>query len=261
MTAPADQPALTRRQLLGAGAAATAAVAGLELTTAPAAAAATFLAPRRVIFGASVTRLAASAPDGLRYQIPFLVVDGLDDASHGGLAYPIDGRGLTTAPAGSLNIEKALADEIKRGVLRPGNANKDWVIIDWTLGNEAVATAAPVVDHIIASCATNGFRLAWVIPHVYYAPLGASDTKQQIWNADARAMLTAKVGAFPGGVLVDWDLLVQANTASLGAGLTQSQKDLGNPLLYDGRHPTGVTANPGRGGLRFGAAIAAATGL
>ena len=238
---------MTRRAALAAAGAA--AVAG-GIVTRPRPALATVTPNpfvRHFLLGASVTRLANSATDTKdrpTWHIPYAVVD-----AH-------DGRGLTVpATDGSPNLYDTFLSYIgPPSGLRPG----DWVVFDWTLGTEPVATAAPVVDLIVARCQLEGYRLGWVIPRVMYqtAPL---DPVQQQWNADARAMLEAKVPAVPVSALVDWPRLVETWTL-ISPSLPQAQKDLGAPLLYDGRHPTGTSANPGRGCERWSMAVAAAVG-
>lgn len=216
---------------------------------------------RHFVFGASVTRLAAStvvAHDSLRYHIPYVVVDGLDNATRGGTAYSIDGRGLTVPPAqGGLTIWQGFLDQITRASgtgLRPD----DWVIIDWTLGTEALAVAEPVIDAIVARCIRDGYRLAWTIPRVAY---GAMTDTQLAWNDAARKAIQERVPSVPVHALIDWRTLVQSWTVIGGGSLSAAQKAVGQPLLYDGRHPTGAgSTTAGRGCERFATAVAAAVG-
>jgi len=211
------------------------------------------LLPRRVVFGASIDRVAAPQ---LRDKIPYVVLDGLDNALHGGDYYQTDGRGLITPPThGGLNIAEALDDEIARGILRVGSACRDWVVVDFSLGTEDLVAADPVIDSIIDTCVAGGFRLAWVLPHIYY---GAKTPEQQAWNETLTTMLIGKIAlnsALLDARLIDWDYLVTAWTDATPS-LTDEARAVGQPLLYDGRHPT-----PARGCERYACAIQEATGL
>ena len=236
---------MSRRAMLGTAAAA--ASLGAVARPRPASAAVTpnpFV--RHVIIGASVTRLANSATDPKdrpTWAIPYAVVD-----AH-------DGRGLTVpATDGAPTLYGAFLS--LAGGATPTLRPDDWVIFDWTLGTEAVTTAEPVVDQIVARCILDGYRLAWVLPRVQYGVVTAT---QQQWNDDAAAMLTPRVSTVPISALVDWPRLVETWVA-VSPSVPQAQRDLGAPLLYDGRHVTGTAANPGRGAERWSAAVAAAVG-
>src|SRR5882672_8142449 len=115
--------------------------------------------PRRVMFGASITRTAAPQ---LRAKIPYIVVDGTDDNAHGGTSYQTDGRGLITKPSRAqgddapepwgLSMGDAYLDEIARGTtLRAGAPNRDWVVMELGLGTEDRAVDEPVIDNIVSS--------------------------------------------------------------------------------------------------------------
>lgn len=211
--------------------------------------------PRRVIMGTSVTRLSVTE---LRDKVPYIIIDGYDNAQHGGTYYQMDGRGLYTPPShGGLNIWAGYQDEINRGMLRAGTTNRDWAIFEFSRGAENLDLCEPVIDNIIASVLQNNFRLAWVLPHVYF---GAKSPDMIVWNNRLRSYLLEKVPQVPDSVLIDWDAMVEAWT-EVSPSLTQAQKDQGQPLVYDGRHPTGAAANPGRGCQRLACAIQSATGL
>lgn len=211
---------------------------------------------RHVILGASVTRLAVSTAvtnDSLRYHVPYIVVDGLDDASHGGTAYGIDGRGLTVdSSTGGPNLWAGFLSEISRGILRPD----DWLIMNWTLGTEALTLAEPVIADIVDRCIADGYRLCWTYPRVAY---GEMTEAQQEWNDGARALIDLYAPTVPIYSLVDWPRIVESWTI-VSPTLPQADKDIAQPLLYDGRHPTGISTHPGRGCERFATAVAAAVG-
>ena len=217
------------------------------------------LKPRRVIIGTSVTRLAAAQ---IHAHIPYSIVDGVDNAAFGGSYYQPDGRGMYTVPShGGKTLWQGLQDEIARKVLRAGNVNRDWVVMEYSRGVEDLEQAEPYLDRIVDACLQNGLRLAWVLPHVYYLENQGTKTAAQIaWNDELREMMVDRVARVPGSVLIDWDYLVAAWTA-ITPSLTPAQVAVDQPLTYDGRHPTGSTAYPGPGCERLAAAMQAATGL
>jgi hypothetical protein len=253
---------ITRRALilgLAAGLVATQfQVKDVAASPATAARAATTTTKHYTIIGASITRL--STP-GLRANVPGITIDALD------------GRSWEIVPShGGPTLWEAYQHDVQ--FLHAG----DWLIMENGYGTVPVAapgtqpmtvtavrldvaTNTEYVDKLIASLPA-GICLAWVLPHVYYGP----QTPVQVqWNADLAALLQDRVPKVACHALIPWDRLVNdwARIRLSQGMVTAAMAGVGEPLVYDGRHPTfptGTGTRFGPGAARFGRAVGQAVG-
>lgn len=174
-------------------------------------------ATERVVIGASVTQLINRE---LKRRLPGVVVD-----ARGGRSW-----GIRATGDGPTLWQAYLA---RRPTLRAG----DWLVLETARGDVPVAVNRACARAVKATL-PQGACLAWVIPHEYY---GAQTPAMQRWNADTAAAIRSELAGYPCHAVIEWDALVRSYQAR-ATGLTEQQKALGGPLLYDGRHPTPLGA-------------------
>jgi hypothetical protein len=172
----------------------------------------------RVVIGSSVTQLIARE---LHRQIPGVVVD-----ARGGRSWTIRSTG-----DGPTLWQAYLA---RRATMRAG----DWLVMETTRGDIPVDVNRTCIENVKATLPP-GACLAWVIPHGYYGPPTAA---MRTWNAQTGALIRSELATYPCHAVIDWDSLVKAYQAR-ATGLTATQRALGAPLVYDGRHPTALGAS------------------
>ena len=184
-----------------------------------------------LVIGASVTRLSVG---DIRKAIPGVSVDAAD-----GRSWTLPGR------VGSLPLWDAYHS--RRSQLRPGS----WLVIENERADVTVQQNRMWIEKLIADL-PKGVCLSWVVPHVYYSTQGPAATRMtRQWNDAMALLLHAELAKVPCHSFVEWDSIVREWTATT-KGLTAAQIRVGQPLLYDGRHPTKL------GAKWYAAAIAAA---
>lgn len=201
---------MTPRRIIPAILAAAIAVAGwIGPMIGPADAATT---PHYLIIGASVTRIAG---DELRIAYG----SSLD-------LQAVDGRGFTIGD----NVAGLTIMDVFRAKLayqRPG----DWVVIEMSHGGIDVATNRRYLTEVVRLL-PDSVCLAVVAPHTYYGDTSSISPEagwpMRGWNADMKAMQIDVIARQPCHRLVDWDFYVTRSATG----------PLGEPVLYDGRHPT-----------------------
>lgn len=187
--------------------------------------------PRYLVIGASITRLAGPA---LRVELgDALQLEAVDGRS---FIHPDKNGGPTIMDVFRANFQR----------MRPG----DWVVIEHSHGGVDVETNRRYLREVVRLL-PDDVCLAVVQPHTYY---GAQTPEMVAWNSGMHWMQVNEIALQPCHAQIPWSLLVRGWTR-LTEGLTEEQKAVGEPLLYDGRHPTS------RGQIRYAAAVAEAVGL
>lgn len=212
-----------RRPLLAALLVVTAGAATMNAT-------ATAATPRYLVIGASVTRLAGPA---LRNEFgDALQLEAVDGRS---FIHPDNRGGPTIMEVFRANFQR----------MKPG----DWVVIEMSHGGVDVATNRRYLREVVRLL-PDTVCLAVVQPHTYY---GAQAQPYIDWNRAMHWMQVQEIALQPCHAQIPWSVLVR-NWTAMTSGLTEAQKAVGEPLLYDGRHPTPT------GATRYAAAVAQAVG-
>lgn len=169
--------------------------------------------PRYLVIGASVTRL--SGGELRRAYGDTLQLEAVDGRS---FIHP-GSRGEPTI----MEVFRA-----NLAYLNPG----DWVVIEMSHGGVDVATNRRYLTEVVRLL-PDTVCLAVVAPHTYY---GEQTDEYRAWNAAMQAMQAEVIAAQPCHRLIDWDLFVRRAVSR--SNLPDAQRALGEPMLYDGRHPT-----------------------
>ena len=175
--------------------------------------------PRKhyLMIGSSVTRLSDVA---LESTIPNLVVDAAN------------GRGWGHRSSdGGPDLWQTYLNH--RAELRAG----DWLIFENERADVSIAVNRTYIDRLKASLPA-GVCIGWVLPHVYYATQGATQTAlTKQWNTEMTALVKSEFDSYPCHAYADWDSVVVQATAQ-ATNLSAADVKAWEPLCYDGRHPT-----------------------
>jgi hypothetical protein len=174
--------------------------------------------PTYTVIGASVTRLAA-----VELRAAFGDSLHLEAADGRSFIHP-DNR-----DAGGTIMDVFRA---RLAYQRPG----DWVVIEMAHGGVPVDVNRRYLTEVVRLL-PDSVCLAVVAPHTYY---GLETAATRAWNSAMRQMQVEVLALQPCRHVIDWSLFVRRATAS--STLSAELRALGQPLLYDGRHPTAAGA-------------------
>lgn len=179
------------------------------------------LAPRYLVIGASITRLAGDDLKGLFG--PTLQLEAVDGRS---FVFPDIHDGPTIWGVFMANYE----------TLQPG----DWLVIEMSHGGVTVDTNRMYLEEVVARL-DDRVGLAVVAPHTYYGDLDSvapgEGWPMDQWNIDTRAMQREVIAAQPIHAIIEWDEMIDTAVTE-ATDLSVDERMYGRPMLYDGRHPT-----------------------